>query len=406
MLDGYHILTVTHRDADLSRLRHYIVPGEGDALRGRLERLKATFQLAELMYVATCNRVMYLFHTDQTIDERFLHRFFEQINPRLDAEGYTRVRHYAGLEAVRHFFRVAASIESMVVGEREILRQLRQAYARCKAWRLTGDALRLLERFGVVAAKDVYAHTHIGEKPVSVVSLAVQQIRHHHLPLTARILMIGAGQTNTLAGKLLHKHGYCHIVVANRTRARAQVLADKIGGRALALEELPHWKEGFDCLIVCTSATEPIVTSELYARLLRGEKGQKLVVDLAIPHNVDEAVSRHPDVVWIEIEGLRRLAAENLAFRQREVARAEELLEKHVEQFPKVCRQRELERAMGRIPQEVRAVKRKALEQVFRKELLQLEEGERALVLRVLDYMEKKCIAIPMRLAREVMSGR
>ncbi len=403
MLDGYHILTLTHRDGELSRLRHYIVPGEGEVLRQRLEQLKSALQLAELMYVATCNRVMYLFHTEQAIDEHFLRRFFAQVNPQLDAEAHARMRHYAGIEAVRHFFRVAASIESMVVGEREILRQLRQAYARCKAWGLTGDALRLLERFGVVAAKDVYARTRIGEKPVSIASLAVQQMRRHRLPQTARILMIGAGQTNALVGKLLVKYGYRNVVVANRTWARARLLAASIGGRALAWEKLPHWEEGFDCLIACTGATEPIVTPQLYAQLLRGEKGRKLVVDLAVPHNVAEAVSRRPEVVWVEIEGLRRLAAEHLAFRRREVGRAEALLEKHVAQFPKACRQRELERALSRIPQEVRAVKQKALEEVFRKELQQLEEAERALVLRMLDYMEKKCIGIPMRVAREVM---
>ncbi len=405
MLEGYHILTVTHRDTDLARIRHYIVPGEGEALRQRLESLKTDLSLDELMYVATCNRVMYVFHTTQAVDADFRQRFFAHVNPELDAGAVGAVRHYAGLDAVRHFFRVAASIESLVVGEREILRQLREAYARCKEWGLTGDALRLLERFGVVAAKDVYARTRIGEKPVSVVSLAVQEMRRHHLPQDARILMIGAGQTNTLVGKFLKKYGYMRVTVANRTLARAQELADKVGGRALALEALATYDEGFDCLIVCTGATEPVVTADLYGRLLQGETGQKVVVDLSIPHNVAPEVGSRPDVHYIEIEGLRRLAAENLAFREQEVQRAEALLETHIAEFPQVCRQRELERAMSRIPQEVRAVKQKALEEVFHKDLARLDEEERALVQRMLDYMEKKCIGIPMRVARETLTS-
>ncbi len=405
MLEGFHILTVTHRDTELSRIRHYIVPADGDALRARLESLKTDLALDELMYVATCNRVMYVFHTRHAVDAAFRKRFFAHVNPELDAAALEVVRHHAGLEAVRHFFRVAASIESLVVGEREILRQLREAYDRCKRWGLTGDALRLLERFGVVAAKDVYARTRIGEKPVSVVSLAVQEMRRHHLAPDARILMIGAGQTNTLVGKFLKKYGYTRVTVANRTLARAEELAGKVGGKALALDALAEYDEGFDCLIVCTGATEPVVTPELYERLLRGDTDRKLVVDLSIPHNVAPEVGSRPDVAWIEIEGLRRLAAENLAFREQEVQRAEALLDTHIADFPQVCRQRELERAMSRIPEEVRAVKRKALEEVFRKDLARLDDEERALVQRMLDYMEKKCIGIPMRVARETLAS-
>ncbi len=404
MLGGYHIFTITHRDTALSRIQHYIVPAAGAELRQRLEFLKTDLALDELMYVATCNRVLYFFHSTQQVDDGFRQRFFHYINPDLDEASISAVHHLRGIEAIRHFFRVGASVESLVVGEREILRQLRQAYDQCNQWGLTGDALRLAMRFAVVAAKDVYARTRIGEKPVSVVSLAVQEMRKYQLPLDARVLMIGAGQTNALVAKFLRKYGYRNVTVCNRTYARAKALAELLGGRAISLAELPHYREGFDCMIVCTGATQPIMTPQLYAQLLRGERGQKLVVDLSIPHNVAEAVGRRPDVHWIEIERLRRRAAENLAFREREVAQAETLLEQYIEQFPTICRQREVERAMSRIPQEVHAVKEKALREVFRKEIESLDEEQRELIARMLDYMEKKCIGIPMRVAREALA--
>ena len=184
MLSHYKILTVTHKTvSQLQQLEHYVIPG--DAVHDTLQDLKVALDLDEIQYLATCNRVLYFFYTPQVVDSRFINRFFQIIHP--GEPDLKVIQNLEGEAAIRHLHKVAASIDSMVVGEREILRQLREAYERCHEWGLTADHLRLAIQSAVVAAKDVYAHTRIGEKPVSVVSLAIQKLLDSRLPHDARI---------------------------------------------------------------------------------------------------------------------------------------------------------------------------------------------------------------------------
>lgn len=405
MLQRYKILTVTHRQTPLKNIGDFVLKAEPQA---HLEALRAEFALDELFYLATCNRVMYVMAAEADLSPEWVEAFFYRINSELTPEAIRcHVQALEGEAAVNHFFEVAASIDSLVVGERQILGQMREAYDQCLAWGLTADDLRLLFQQAVVAAKDVYANTRIGEKPVSVVSLAVQKLLSMGLPTDARILLVGAGQTNALAAKFLHKYEYQRVTVFNRTVARAQQLADLFDqGRALPLDALAHYREGFDCIVVCTGAIDPVITPELYAGLLAGEApADKIIIDLSVPHNVAPGVVSRFAPAYIEIEDLRSLAQDNMAFREQEVQRAAHLLELHLEEFPLLYRQRQLERALSRVPAEIKAVRSRALNEVFRKEVDALDPATRDLMDRMLAYMEKKCIGIPMRAAREALLG-
>jgi glutamyl-tRNA reductase len=408
MLQHYKILTVTHRQTSLKRIGQYVVKAENpDSLRDQLFEHRHALGLQELYYAATCNRTLFLFTTEQSLDTDFVHRFFQRINPALSpAEIGADVLVYEGEAAVAHLFEVAASIDSLVIGERQILGQLREAYDQCLQWGLTGDDLRLLFQQAVGAAKDVYASTRIGEKPVSVVSLAVQKLLQLHLPKEARILLIGAGQTNNLVSKFLIKHQYHNVTVFNRTLEKANTLAARFAGQAFKLDQLSQYEGGFDCIVVCTGATEPILTTELFGQLLQGESGaDKIIIDLAIPHNTDPAVMKVYDPIYIEIEGLRSLAEDNMAFREREISMAAQLLTVHGEEFPILYKQRQIERAMRQVPVEIKAVRHRALNEVFRKEMDGLDDDTRALVDEMLRYMEKKCISIPMKAARQAFAS-
>lgn len=226
----------------------------------------------------------------------------------------------------------------------------------------------------------------------------------YHLNKDARILIIGAGQTNALMAKFLDKHHFTEVTVFNRTLSKAEEIAATFPhGRAFDLKELPNYCEGFDVLIVCTSATEPVITPSLYPLLLNGEEGTKVLIDLSIPHNIAPEVVANFENHYIEIEGLRALAKENLAFRELEVQKAKAMLADFIEELPKVFQQRRLEIAMRQVPVEIKAVKDRALNEVFQKEVAQLDTSTRALVERMLEYMEKKCIGIPMKAAKEVI---
>lgn len=405
-LEEFKILTVTHRKTNLKKIGNFVVKAKDQAsLRKQLEALKTRFQLKELLYLSTCNRVMYFFTTNQALDEFFASHFFQSVNPDLSLETLHQIEDFAhlleGEEALKHFFDVAASIDSLVVGERQILGQLREAYEQCQAWGLTGDGLRIAFQQGVAAAKAVYSQTSIGDKPVSVVSLAVQKLLKANLPKEARILLIGAGQTNQLVTKFLVKHHFDKITIFNRSLDKAAQLAQLADGAALPLEALPSYQGGFDCMIVCTGSTTPIITTELYQQLLQGETDQKVIIDLAIPHNTTTEVIESFAINYIEIDGLRNLAKENLAFREQEVSHARQLLDGYLAEFPSLVKQRQIELALRTIPTAVKAVKEKAMNEVFGKEVAELDSATRDLLERMLTYMEKKCIGIPMKAARE-----
>lgn len=408
MLANYNILTVTHKKTNLKEIGDFVLKApDQEAVRLQLEALKQQFHIKELLYLPTCNRVMYFFTTSEEVDERFISHFFQRVNPDMPLEILNSldetVYHYQGQDALSHLFDVAASIDSLVIGERQILRQLREAYEQSQEQGLTGEYIRLAFQQAVVAAKAVYNKTRIGDKPVSVVSLAFQQMLRAHVHKDDRVLLVGAGQTNQLVGKFLSKYGFSNVTVFNRSIGKAEQLAAALGGKALPLADIREYQEGFDCLVVCTGATDPVITNEVYESLLNGEVGHKVVIDLSIPNNVDEATVAAFDFEYIEIEGLRNLAKQNLAFREREIERAHKVIADFLAEMPALLQQRQIELAMRTVPVEIKAVKDRALNEVFHKEVALLDEPTKALMEKMLAYMEKKCIGIPMKAAREAV---
>lgn len=408
MINNYKILTITHRKTNLKDIGQFIIKHtDTDELRDRLAHFKAAFGIDELMYLATCNRITFLFYTPIQFNKKFVTQFFQEINSELSETLINdKVVSYVGEKALEHVYEMAASIDSLVVGEREILRQFRQAYEQCKNWKFTGDNLRLLINSVVEGAKNVYAQTRIGEKPVSIVSLAIQKLLKSNLPRDARILLIGAGQTNTLVGKFLAKYQFKNVTIFNRTLAKAEQLATLINGNAKGkrLSALADFQEGFDAIIVCTGVTKAIIDVKLYRNLLQEEQDKKLIIDLAIPNNVSKEVVETFTTNYIEIEDLRQLAKINLAFREEEVAIARKQLASYIQAFPTIYQHRQISRAMRHVPAEIKAIKSHAINNVFHKEVSQLDDSARLLVEKMLDYMEKRCIGIPMKAAKEAIS--
>jgi len=407
MLDSYKVITVTHKRINLKNISDFVVhPSDDQPIADRLHELKGMFQLQEVFYLSTCNRVLFLISVDQDLGYDFVRAFLTAVNPSLSSTILAHIEDsvslYQGLDAVKHLFEVASSIDSLVIGERQILGQLREAYEFCRKEELTGDRTRILMDAAVQAAKSVYSQTKIGDKPVSVVSLAIRKLLNTGLPKSARILLVGAGQTNELVAKFLAKHQYDNVTIFNRSLDKARTLAETVDGKAFSLEQIPDYHGGFDCMIVCTGSKRAIIDLQRFQYLLGSERNKKIVIDLAIPHNVEQEVIDTFNPTYIEIEGLRHLADENIAFREKEVQRARELLKDMIEGFPATIKQRQLEIAMRAVPSEIKAVKAKALNEVFRKDLDSLDETTLALVERMMTYMEKKCIGIPMKAAREI----
>jgi len=406
MLTNFKILTITHKNVPLKTLRKFIVPSTDEVeLQSKLIDLKAQFDCQELMYLATCNRVMYFFYLDKKADQNFVEQFLSAANPKFQAnlvdDFQKRIQLLEGHEAMEHLLEVASSIDSLVIGEREILRQLRTAFEQCSNWKLTGDHIRLAMKHAVETGKKVYSNTRIGEKPISIVSLAIQKLLESKFPTSGKLLLIGAGQTNLLVAKFLKKHGFENVTVFNRTIEKAQSLADMVGGQAFPLEKINSFTECFDGMIVCTGSDKPIITDELYQSLLQNDDAKKLIIDLAIPNNVEKSVVKNFNVNYIEIEDLKSLASENMAFRQREISTAKEIIDERLLEFEKLHRARQIQKALRHVPEQIKSVKKHALDNVFKKDLENLDDNAREVLEKVMDYMEKRCISIPMQAAKE-----
>ncbi|HPA37029.1 MAG TPA: hypothetical protein PLA16_11735, partial [Chitinophagales bacterium] len=211
-MQSYKVVTITHKTAKVNRLKDYLVSsiGDSDYPAERLKELKDAFAIHELLYLNTCNRVTFFFTCDKKIDNKFLKDLFQFINPDLNKElvnlHISKALVFEGEDAVKHFMGVAASLDSLVIGEREILGQIKTAYLNAKKHDLCGDDIRLAYQQAIVFAKKIHCDTRIGEKPISVVSLAFRTLLEQGISKDSNMLIIGAGQTNNLMANLLTKN--------------------------------------------------------------------------------------------------------------------------------------------------------------------------------------------------------
>ena len=408
-LSSYKIITITHKSTALKNIGNFVLPNMDDdsALQQQLEQIKNALELKELLYVATCNRVLFLFTSHQSLDDRFVHAFENLVYPDLSVKTSLKASAslYTGNAAITHLLEVASSVDSLVIGEREILRQLRHAYKRCNKLGATGDSIRMAVQLAVETAKKVYSTTRIGQKAVSVVSLAIRQLLAKNPPRDARILLVGAGQTNTLVGKFLLKYGFDNCTVFNRSIENAQTLGNMLKGKAYTLDQLKEYTEGFDIMIVCTGATEAVIQPDLYKHLLQGDIDSKLLIDLSIPNNIERSISKKFLTHYIEIDGLKELVNENLAFREREVINVRAIINERVAEFRRIYKGRQVELVLKDLPTQIKAIRRHALSSVFKQEVSNLDDEAQDLIERMMHYMEKRCIALPMQAAKEEFAG-
>lgn len=403
-MNSFKIISITHKSAPLELIGklHLDENHQADYLGG----LKIKMELKELMFLSTCNRVEFIVNTDVEITPKFLSELFQSVNSRLTVQDLTSLIEksfiYEGDEALTHLFEVSASLDSLVVGEREIITQVRKAYEFCNLLGLTGDTIRLAIKQTIETAKQVYTDTDIAKNPVSIVSLAYRQLRSLGIKNNARIVFIGAGETNANMAKYLKKHQYANFTVFNRTLTNAEKLAKDLNGKAYPLTNIEDFKDGFDVLITCTSAQEPIITDEIYNTLLANDSSKKVIIDLAIPADIHPKVIELYDVCYIDIESLKKQAAENLLKREGEVESCRKIIADKVEEFKQLFQERKIELAFGEIPRQIKYIKETALNEVFAKEMNKLDAEGKEVLDKVLSYMEKKYNALAIKTAKKV----
>ncbi len=403
-MNNINVIAFTHKNLEVNNIG--LLHIGDDMLSERLHALKKTMQFDEIMFLSTCNRVEFIFITNDFVDKNYIQNFLSTLYADFDSELLNHfvsvAQHFEGTEAVAHILRVATSIDSMVVGEREIITQVRSAFENCRGLGLTGDTIRVLMRHTIETAKNVYTHTAIATNPVSIVSLAYNRLRDTAFPLDSRILIIGAGSTNITFSRFLLKHGFSNFTIFNRTLANAEKLALEVGGTAHSLSELSDHKTGFDILITCTGSEEAIITPELYAALLNGDENKKVIVDLAIPCDTAPEVLEQFNVKHISVSDLKEISEINLQRRIQEVHHVQNMLDVALSEFNKIYRQRQVEVAMRCVPEKVREI-RATTHAVFAKELEGLDPKATEVIEKMMAFMEKKYLSVPMKMAKEIL---
>lgn len=405
LLDNYKVITVTHHNVNVNEIGNfYISTNKDQTAHAKLKSLSNQFNFTESLYLETCNRVSYILFGDFDLNKDFLTAFFKNINPQLQDQTLESINKYVstyeGEAAIKHVYELASSMDSLVVGEREIFRQLRKAFDVSKNESLTGDYLRLLDRSIVKAAKDVYSKTKIGEKSLSVVALAMSSLLSINPSSDQKVLLVGAGETNSLVGKFLNKYKFNQTAIYNRSIDNAVQLSKALNAPSFHLNELENVKGEFDIIIICTSANKVVIDEQLYSKMLHGDNSKKIIIDLAIPRNIAQEVVSNFNVEYIDINSLKALSEENLKFRKKEVEKAKPIISKHVSTFRNMFQQRHIEKALSHVPVQIKEIKEKAINDVYRKRINDLDDASKDLLLEMMDYMEKKCVSVPIKAAK------
>jgi glutamyl-tRNA reductase len=298
-----------------------------------LRQLASYNGVEEGMIVSTCNRVELVAKTTNgSCDLKGFLRQYYQCEP----EQYQKYLYeYQQEEVVRHVFRVASSLDSMVVGEPQILGQVKEAYAMARALGMVQSHLDALFTRAFAVAKRVRTETAVASSSVSVASVAVELAEKIFGSLGGKaVYLVGAGKMQELAARHLIAHGAGRIYVANRTYERALALARKFNGEAIPFEKLYETADRADIIISSTGAPEVIFEKRHGERFLARRRNLPMFfIDIAVPRDVDPALNDVDGIFVYDIDDLQQVVESNLGERNREAARAEELVEQEVEKF-------------------------------------------------------------------------
>lgn len=312
---AFNVLGINHKTAPVA-LREKVAFSE-DRLLAALRALRQELGVAEVVILSTCNRTEVYWAGSASGAE--LSQWLERHHGNnLDLAPSLYV--HQEQRAIAHAFSVASGLDSMVLGEAQILGQLKDAYRVAQEAGSTGPSLNKLFQAAFSAAKRVRSETRIGENAVSLASATVSLARRVYSDLSAHTaLMVGAGDMNALTARHFMSAGVKRMVIANRTLGRAQTLAAELEAHAVGLDDLDKELAQADIVITCTASPIPLITKRATEAAIRSRRRRPIfMVDLAVPRDIDPAVADLEDVYLFSVDDLQQLVDENR--QQREVA--------------------------------------------------------------------------------------
>ena len=393
------LLGVSHKTAPVD-LRERLDFSSRD-VGAAVEALATRSSAAESVVLSTCNRSEIYVASGQLARARdeiiqFLTEYHQ-----VPAEVFTpHLFSFSDAEAARHLFRVAGGLDSLVVGEPQILGQVKDAYEAASARRCTGPILSKLFHWSFGVGKRVRTETALGEGAVSISFAAVALARKIFGRLGGRrVLVVGAGEISTLTAQHLRSQGVGEIAITSRTILNAETLAAAVDGRAIPWEQLTSALGSADIVVTATGSQRPIITrAQVEAATRRHHRGPLFIIDVAVPRDVEPEVGEIEQVFLYNVDDLQTIVQENISKRTAEIARAEGIVEDEVAKFiawqrsrgavPTIValrerfdaiRRSELQRLEGKLPPESRALFDQVTRLIVEKLLLEPTEQLKAL---------------------------
>ncbi|RME18985.1 MAG: glutamyl-tRNA reductase [Bacteroidetes bacterium] len=407
-LNTQHLYAIafSHKKLPLNLIGKLFLDTSSENYKSVLESISAHFSASEIMHLSTCNRCEFYIVSKNEITKKDAQEFFANFYAYLNEDERNKIREKLIFKkderAVKYLMEVAASLQSMVVGEREIITQVRTAYDKCRDLKLTGDLLRLVMKKVVETAKHIFTETDIAKNPVSVASLAARRLQQKGVSENANVSVIGSGVTMQTFLKYFHQSTYTYTFIS-RNKNHSERLQQKYGGNFMSLEELKEISYlPTDVLIVCTSSPEPLVNKEVFDKFF-ANSSKAVIVDLSNPSDVAPELFDLFKFEYIGIASLKKQAAENLKKRKQSIIDAKNIIAAHLEEFMQVFKERCVENVIREIPSEFKAYKHKALNEVFRKKLENFNAEEQQIIREIMDYIEEKYNVVTYKKLKSIL---
>jgi glutamyl-tRNA reductase len=357
------VVGINHRTAPVE-VRERVV-FESARVPDALRELASLPDVSEAVIVSTCNRTeLYcVAESGEAALAEWLQRYHQ-----LGSSIHHCLYHLADLRAVSHAFSVASGLDSMVLGEPQILGQLKDAYRAAQEAGTTGPLLNRLFQAAFSVAKRVRTETQIGANAVSVASAAVAMAKTVFASFENRTaLMVGAGETIALAARHLHADGLRRMIVANRSVDRARELAAEFQGFAIGLDEIASHLRDADIVVASTASPNAIITREMAAQALRARKRRPMfMVDIAVPRDIEPEVAELEDVYLFTVDDLQSVVNENMENRRQAAREADRMIATEVDRFELQLRTRSAAPTIRRLRHEAERVREHTLEQARR----------------------------------------
>jgi glutamyl-tRNA reductase len=358
------LVGVNHKSAPLA-VRELLALSD-DACASGLQSLVDGEIVREGLIVSTCNRVEVLTETAKgqlnETTERII-QFLTRANELPPSQFETQLYQHIDDQAVRHLFRVASSLDSMVVGEPQVLGQVRRAYSIALEAGTTGRILNRLVHHAFRVAKRVRTETGIGANAVSISYMAVELGKKIFDSFEGRTaLLIGAGEMAELAARHLVNAGVSNVLLANRSEEPALALARELGGTPVDFNRLAEYLRQADIVICSTAADRYIVTEQMVRDALAKRRNRPaFFIDISVPRNIDPAIGKIPNVFVFDVDDLESVISSNIREREREAERAELIVESEIMQFQQALRALESGPSIGALKQMLQDIARQEL---------------------------------------------